>query len=132
MTDAMNVEKLTRTYIKIRDAKAELAKRFRDEEAALNEQLDIVKHALLDYCADQGVDSVRTPAGMFYRTTKSRYWTSDWGAMHSFIIENAVPEFLDKRLNQKAVAQFLEENPEAVLPGLNQDMEYVVTVRKPK
>ena len=125
-----SVEKLTRIYIKIRDAKANLAARFKDDDEALTEQLDIVKRELLAYCAAQGVESVRTAAGLFYRTTKTRYWTSDWESMHKFILENEVPEFLEKRLSQGVVKQFLEENPEAVPPGLNTDVEYVITVRK--
>lgn len=129
-TDGMSVDKLTRVYIKIRDAKAALAAKFKEEETALNEQLDVIKRALLAYCADHGVESVRTSEGMFYRSTKTRYWTSDWESMHKFILEHELPEFFEKRLNQTAVKQFLEENPEAVPPGLNTDVEYVVTVRK--
>jgi len=126
----VSVEKLTKVYIKIRDARKELSAKFREEDKALAEQLDAVKSALLDYCDAQGVESMRTSEGMFYRTTKTRYWTSDWDSMHKFVLENELPEFFEKRLNQGAVKQFLEENPEAVPPGLNTDVEYVVTVRK--
>lgn len=132
MSDAsdFSVDRLTSTYIKIRDARAELANKFKQEDGELQDQLNVVKRALLDYCEEHGVESVRTGAGLFYRTTKTRYWTSDWDSMHKFIFDNQVPEFLEKRLNQTAVKQFLEENPEAVPPGLNTDVEYVVTVRK--
>jgi hypothetical protein len=129
-TDGMSVDKLTRVYIKIRDARAKLASDFKVEDDALNDQLNVVKRALLDYCTEHGVESVRTAEGIFYRTTKTRYWTSDWESMHKFILEHELPEFFEKRLNQSAVKQFLEENPEAVPPGLNTDVEYVVTVRK--
>jgi hypothetical protein len=128
--DGMSVDKLTRVYIKIRDARAELAAKFKTEDDALVEQLDVVKRGLLNYCAEHGVESVRTSEGMFYRTTKTRYWTSDWESMHKFVLEHEVPEFFEKRLNQSAVKQFLEDNPEVVPPGLNTDVEYVVTVRK--
>ena len=126
----LSVEKLTRVYIKIRDARAELAAKFKDEDAALVTQLDTVKRALLDYCADQGVESTRTAAGLVYRTTRTRYWTSDWESMHTFVLENSLPEFFEKRLNQGAVKQFLEEHPETLPPGLNTDVEYVINVRK--
>tara|TARA_R110000822_G_scaffold71205_8_gene171822 strand:+ start:323 stop:727 length:405 start_codon:yes stop_codon:yes gene_type:complete len=129
-TTAPTVDKLTRIYIKIRDARTQLASTFKDEDAVLSAQLDTVKAELLKYCADNGVESMRTADGIFYRTTKTRYWTSDWESMHKFILEHEVPEFLDKRLNQGTVKQFLEENPEAVPPGLNADVEYVITVRK--
>ena len=126
----LSVEKMTRIYVKIRDARAALSAKFKDEDAKLVEQQDIIKRALLDYCADHGVESARTAAGIFYRTTRTRYWTSDWDSMNKFILEHEMPEFYEKRLNQSAVKQFLEENPETVPPGLNTDVEYVVTVRK--
>ena len=50
--------------------------------------------------------------------------------MYKFIAEQEVPEFLEKRLNQGNVKQFLEENPESVPPGLNVDSEYIISVRK--
>lgn len=128
--EPLSVEKLTRVYLKIRDAKAELSAEFKAREAELNSQLDSVKGALLTYCKDHGVDSVRTAAGLFYRSVKTRYWTNDWESMSKFVLEHSVPEFMEKRLNQSAVKQFLEENPDVMPMGLNVDSEYVVSVRK--
>lgn len=128
--DSVSIERLTKVYIKIRDKRAELKAEFEEADGVLEKQLDDVKRALLDYCREQGVDSVRTPAGLVYRQLKSRYWTNDWESMHKFIMEHEVPEFLEKRLNQGAVKQFLEDNPDVLPPGLNTDSEYVITVRK--
>ena len=124
------LEKLTKVYLKIRDKRAELKAQFEAEDAKLEAQLVEVKRALLDYCKSQNVDSVRTPAGLFYRSLKTRYWTNDWESMNKFILEHGIPEFYEKRLNQTSVKQFLEENPDVLPPGLNVDSEYVVTVRK--
>lgn len=124
------VEKLTKVYIKIRDKRAELKAKFDAEDDELSKQQDAVKSALLDYCKTQGVDSVRTAAGVFYRTIRARYWTNDWDSMNTFIMEHNIPQFYEKRLNQTSVRQFLEENPDLLPPGLNVDSEYVVTVRK--
>ena len=130
MTTDTPIEKLTRVFIKMRDAKAQLAAEFKEKEAALTSQMDQVKAALLDYCKEHEVESVRTASGLVYRSMKTRYWTSDWEAMHRFVVENNVPEFLEKRLNQTIVKSFLEENPETVPPGINADSEYTITVRK--
>jgi hypothetical protein len=131
MSDSnVSVEKLTRVYIKIRDERAKLSAKFKEEDDNLKTQQDKIKRALLDYCKEQNVESVRTAAGMFYRTVKKRYWTSDWESMHKFILEHQVPEFLDKRLNQTNVKQFLEENPDLMPMGLNVDAEYAISVRK--
>lgn len=128
--EAVSVEKLTKVFLKIRDKRAELKAQFEAEDELLEKQLDKIKRALLDYCKSQGVDSVRTPAGLFYRQLKTRYWTNDWESMNKFILDNAIPEFYEKRLNQTSVKQFLEENPDVLPPGLNVDSEYVITVRK--
>jgi len=130
MTTDTPIEKLTRVYIKMRDAKAKLAAEFKEQEDTLTAQMDQVKGALLDYCKEHEVESVRTASGLVYRSMKTRYWTSDWEAMHRFVVENNVPEFLEKRLNQTIVKSFLEENPEIVPPGINADSEYTITVRK--
>ena len=116
--------------MKIKDKRSELSAEFKEKDAELSDQLDKVKRALLDYCEEQGVDSVKTSAGMFYRSARTRYWTSDWSSMHEFILENEVPELLDKRVNQNNIKQYLEENPDKVPKGLNVDSEYIVSVRR--
>lgn len=130
MADKTSLDKLTRVFIKIRDKRAELQAEFKAQDDKLKEQQEVIKAALLDHCKEHNVDSVRTSEGLFYRTVKTRYWTSDWEAMHKFVLKHEVPEFFEKRLNQGVVKEFLEENPEAVPPGLNVDSEYVVSVRK--
>ena len=128
--DKKLAEQLTRVYLKIRDKKAQLSAEFKKQEEDLNKQLDQVKTALLGYCKEQGLESVKTSEGIFYRSVKTRYWTSDWEAMHQFVMEHNVPEFLEKRLNQTNVRTFLEENPETIPKGLNVDSEYIISVRK--
>ena len=128
--DEKLAEKLTRVYLKIRDKKAQLSSDYKKQEGDLTQKLDKVKAALLDYCKEQGLESVKTSEGLFYRSVKTRYWTSDWEAMHKFVMEHEVPEFLEKRLNQTNVKTFLEENPETVPMGLNVDSEYIISVRK--
>jgi hypothetical protein len=124
------LSKLTEVYIKIRDKRSELSAAFQKEDDELKEQQDKIRDALLEYCKENNVESVRTASGLFYRTLKRRYWTSDWESMHRFIIDNEVPEFLEKRLNQSAVKEFLDENPELLPPGLNVESEYSVSVRR--
>jgi hypothetical protein len=124
------IDKLTRVFVKIRDARAELSAEFKRKDEELGAQMDELKRALLDYCKEQNVESVRTDAGLVYRTVKTRYWTSDWESMHKFIVDNAMPELLEKRINQSAVKALLEENAEMLPPGMNVDSEYTITVRK--
>jgi phage pi2 protein 07 len=130
METSIPLEKLTRAYIKLRDMRSKLAAEFKAQDGELREKQDKIKHALLDHCKEHNVESVKTSEGVFYRQVKSRYWTSDWESMYQFIMDNNLPEFFDKRLNQSNVRQFLEENPDKVPPGLNVESEYTVFVRK--
>jgi len=130
MSEGITIDKLTAVYIKIRDARSQLKKKFDDEDAELREQQDQIKHALLDYCNEAGVESARTKAGTIYRTVKTRYWTRDWESLYAFVVQNNMPELFEKRLNQGEIKRLLEEDPESVPPGLNSDTEYVINVRK--
>jgi len=130
MTQSIPLEKLTKAYIKLREQRSQLAADFRAQDGVLLARQDKIKEALLDHCKEHNVESVKTTEGTFYRQVKRRYWTSDWESMYKFVLEHQLPEFFDKRLNQKNVGQFLEENPEMVPPGLNVESEYVVSVRK--
>lgn len=127
MTD---LNTLTRKFIRLRDKRAELSAEFKTLDEGLKEQMEAVKAELMDYLSEQNVDSVKTEEGTFFRSKKTRYWTSDWEAMNEFILEHELLGFLDKRLNQSAVRAYLEENPDETLPGLRSDTEYTLTVRK--
>jgi|TARA_R110000764_G_scaffold134075_1_gene222165 phage pi2 protein 07 len=129
-TEQSMLTKLTGTYIKIRDKRNEVKAAFDKEYERLSEQQDLIKQKLMDHCKEHGVESVKTGAGLFYRTTKTKYWTNDWEQMHEFILEHKVPELLERRVSQKAIAQYLEENPDKLPKGLNSVTEYTINVRK--
>ena len=129
-TEQSMLTKLTGTYIKIRDKRNEVKAAFDEEYERLSEQQDLIKQKLMDHCKEHGVESVKTGAGLFYRTTKTKYWTNDWEQMHQFILEHEVPELLERRVSQKAIAQYLEENPDKLPKGLNSVTEYTINVRK--
>jgi hypothetical protein len=123
-------DKMTKAYLAIRNKRAQLKAEYTKQDDELARQLDILKRALLSYCERNKVESVRTDEGLFFRSQRTKYWTSDWEAMHRFVIEHKVPELFDKRINQTNIKQFLEENPELKPEGLNIDTEYVISVRK--
>jgi hypothetical protein len=126
------LEKLTRVYIKMREKKAELTKELDDKIAHVEDQMRTVKTAILDHMKEIGAESLRTEAGIVYRTVKTKYATSDWESMNKFILEHGVPELLTKSLNQTNMKAFLEENPDLLPPGLNANMEYSVTIKRSK
>jgi len=130
MDNQIPVERLVKVYLKMRDAHTAMLHEFQEKENAIKDQMAKVKAALLEHCKEHNVESVRTTEGLFFRTVKQSYWTNDWESMGKFIVENNVPEILEKRLHQGNIKQFLEENPTLLPPGLNVDSQYSVTVRR--
>jgi hypothetical protein len=127
--NSVPVDKLVRVYLKMRTARDKLVKEHETELAKIEGGMTQIKQALLAYCKTNNVESSKTADGMFYRTIKKRYWTSDWDAMGKFILEHQVPELLEKRLHQANTQTFLEQHPDLLPPGLNVDSEYTVTIR---
>ena len=126
----VSLEKLVRVYLKMRTARETLVRNHEAELGSLDANMQAIKQALLGYCKDHNVESVRTSEGSFYRSLKRRYWTNDWEAMGRFIVDHGVPELLEKRLHQGNTQAFLEQHPDLLPPGLNVDSEFTVTVRK--
>lgn len=124
------VEKLVRVYLKMNATLTQIRQDYEAQEKALKDKMATVKSALLQHCKDNNVESVRTTEGLFYRSVKANYWTSDWDSMRKFIIEHKIPELLHERIHQTNMKQFLEENPDLLPPGLNVDSEYTITVRR--
>jgi hypothetical protein len=124
------LEKLTRIYIKMRDKKAEVAHEMEERINKIEDDMRTVKSAILQHMKDSGVESLRTSAGIVYRTVRTTYSTSDWESMHKFILEHGAPDLLEKRIQQTNMRAFLEENPDLLPPGLNSNAEYSVTIRR--
>jgi hypothetical protein len=131
-TDPVSVDRLVSVYIKIRDKKATITAQLKEQEAEFDEKLDMIKAALLQHCKENNSESVRTKFGTFFRTIRTKYWTSDWESMSKFIKEHDAVDLLEKRLHQSNMRQFLEENPDTLPPGLNVDSTYTITVRRSK
>lgn len=127
---ALDLNKLVGTYKKIRDRRAEIKKAFSEEDTTLKEQLGVISAALLAHCKETGQEGGRTIEGTFTRSVKTNYWVNDWEEMHKFVMENNLPELLEKRIAQGNMRKWLEDNPDAHPKGLQINSEYTMSVRK--
>ena len=126
------LEQLTATYIKIRDARSDLKRKYERADEELADQLFTIEQEMLAVCKSVDANSIKTNAGTVIRSVKSRYWTNDWDSMYRFISENGAFALLEKRLHQTHMKQFLEENPDKHPAGLNVEREFTVVVRRSK
>ena len=125
------MDKLAKIYLVIRTRVQLLTQEYEKEKAGLEAQKAEVANAMRDQMKALGSKSVKTEYGTVMLGVKTRYSTQDWDAFKDFCISNNTIDLLERRIAQRNMAKWLEENPEDVPPGLNSDSEYEVTVRKP-
>ena len=131
MEETVPLDKLAKVYIKIRDTIQEKTRAFEAEIEALKLQQDTVKFEMKDRLLALGATSSKTAAGTIILSQKTRYYAQDWDAMKQFIRDHDALDLFEKRLAQKNMEQFLNENPGVVPPGLQTQTEYDIGVRKP-
>ena len=131
MPDTIPMDKLARIYIKIRNRVQELNQEYETQIEELKAQQAEISNAMKDQMLAMGSTTMRTDAGTVMLSKKTRYHTSDWAEFKRFMVENDAIDLLEKRIAQLNMAQFLEENPGVVPPGLNSSSEYDISVRKP-
>jgi hypothetical protein len=125
------MDKLAKVYRKMATKIQELTAEYDAAVEEIKRQQDAVKNALKDQMLVMGVSSVRTDNGTVVLSTKTRYNTQDWDSFKEFVMAHDAIDLLEKRIAQTNMAQFLDENPGVVPPGLNSMTEYAISVRKP-
>jgi hypothetical protein len=128
---AIPMDKLAKVYRKMATKIQELTAEYDAAVEEIKRQQDAVKNALKDQMLVMGVSSVRTDNGTVVLSTKTRYNTQDWDSFKEFVMAHDAIDLLEKRIAQTNMAQFLDENPGVVPPGLNSMTEYAISVRKP-
>ena len=129
--EVIPLDRLVKIYRKLRTRMTELTQEYDTQAEVLKGQQDEIKNAIKDQMKAMGVTSVRTTEGTAVMSVKTRYTTQDWDSFKKFMIEHEAIDLLEKRIAQLNMAQFLEENPGVVPPGLNSSSEYDISVRKP-
>lgn len=127
----MDTEKLVSAFIRLRDAKAELVRAHDEKVKEFDSKLDKIKSALLQVTNDTGTESLKTKSGTVIRSVKTRYWATSWDEFKGFLSDLGLDgyDLVEKRVNQSAMRQFLEENPDHK-PPINVSSEYTITVRR--
>ena len=125
------LDKLVKIYRKIKMEIDTLTQEYDTKLEVLKGQQDEIKFAIKDQMKALGVSSVKSPFGTVSMMLKTRYNTNDWSSFKDFILEHSAVDLLEKRVAQTNMAQFLEENPGVVPPGLNSVTEFEIRITKP-
>ena len=129
--EVVPLDKLAKIYRKIYSRVQELTREYESEIEKLKAQQDELKSAMKDAMVALGTNSVKTDEGTIILSQKTRYYTDDWDSFKEFVVANDALDLFERRISQKNMSLFLEENPGLVPAGLNSLQDYAVTVRKP-
>ena len=124
--EAIPLDKLVAIHAKIKARQEKLDAELAELEEARTE----VRLAIKDQMKALGLKSVNTSYGTVSLSTKTRYNTQDWDSFKAFVLEHQVVDLLEKRIAQTNMAQFLEENPGVLPPGLNSVTGFDIRVTK--
>lgn len=129
--DSIPLDKLVKIYRKIKAEIDTLTKEYDTKMEELKAAQDEIKFEIKDQMKALGVTSVKSPYGTVSMRTTTQYSTNDWASFKEFILEHGAVDLLFKRIAQANMAQFLEENPGVVPPGLNSHTEFNIVITKP-
>jgi hypothetical protein len=123
------VLQLVERYIKLRDAKAEIARVAKEKAARIDTVQKRIEAALLAQFNQLGLDNVKTAAGTAYKSTRTSATVADRDAMLEWVIANENWNFIESRVNKTAVEEFRNEHND-LPPGINWSEEIVINVRR--
>jgi len=131
---AIDANRLVKTFVKIRDRRAQLKREFEAQDAELKAQQEKLESVLLSHLNKNNEDSVRTAEGTFYRQLKVMPSATDWDAFYAWIKEHDAFDALERRIKAKFISDYMEEHaddPDNNLPpGVSVYKRYDVRVRK--
>jgi HNH endonuclease len=129
MTDP-KIDKVTETYIKIRDARSVLKKEYEAKDLELKAQLETLDAFFLETLQTLGVESMRTAHGTVYQSTSIKPSCMDWNAFYTWIAEHEAFDALEKRVKKTFIVDYMKDNSGELPPGIAVLQEYEVTVRR--
>lgn len=124
------VDEVIAAYVKLRDKKATLEAKVKEEVAVIKEKMVKIELWLKAQADEQGVTSFKTDAGTAFITTTDFASVADWDAVVQWVKQNDAYDLLERRVSKTAVRGYLEANNE--LPhGVNYGTKVEMNVRRP-
>jgi len=135
MTDAVaapavDTSRLTKVFVKIRDARSALKAEFTRKDDELKEQQRQIRVALLQHLLATKSDNVGTEFGTAYKSEDWQAGCSDWAIFHEFCREHDLLNLMEKRVSVAALREYMENNGGRLPPGVSLHREVTVNVRR--
>lgn len=125
----VNLETVIDAVLKIRDKRAELRKKYMEEDEVLLAKMARLEVYLLEQMKKNNATQLGASNGTAYQQTVMKGNCSDWPTLWDFISQTGRFDFLEKRLSVGKVQEYYEETGE-LPPGVNINPELKVIVRR--
>lgn len=125
-----DMNRVTRAFINVRDARSALKKQFEDADADLKDVQLKIEGAMLNHLNTHGIGSVKTEAGTFYSQEEIMPSCQDWSAFYDWIKEHDAFDALERRVKKTFVKEFADTHDGNLPPGVSIVREKVVRVRR--
>lgn len=129
-TTDLDLAKITKAHINIRDARHQLKKQYEEADIDLKKAQQRLENAMLEHLNKHGMESVRTEYGTFYRQEDVIPSASDWGAFYEWIKEYDAWDALERRIKRTFIKEYQEAHNGGLPPGVSVFREFVVRVRR--
>lgn len=126
----MKISEAVEIYIKMRDKKAQMKAAYEASVAPLTEKMNKLEAKLLHIFNETGMDSVKTPLGTAYTSTRTSVSIADRDAFTNFVKETGDFNMLELRPSRTAVPEFADMNGGELPPGINVSITRTVNVRR--
>ena len=126
----VDTKRLVSAFLKIRDAKTALTRKYEEEKADLDSKLELIEQALLKFLNDHKMDSAKAGAATFYRQEEIIPAGSDWDRFYKWVVKHDAFEALERRIKKTFIKEYMEANDGAIPPGVTVHRSYAVRVRR--
>lgn len=125
----LDVEGCVKFYVELRDAKAAIAAKAKEDSKPYTEGMEKLEAVLLKHLQDSNQTSASTKAGTVYRTTDRSATVKDKMAFKEFVISQQQWDLADWKANKVQVFDYIEEHGTDV-PGVNTSAFATIGVRR--
>jgi hypothetical protein len=120
---------LVAEFLTLRDRKAELAAKHKEEMSEVTGPLDKAEGLLLGKLQDMGVTSFKAGGATITTTTREYVNTKDSAALHAFIQQTGSTELLGNKASTTAVREWRDAHGGELPPGITTTHERTLSVR---
>jgi hypothetical protein len=125
----MTVDTMIEKYVQLRDRKKLKEDEHKAELAPFNEALSRLEGYMLEALNQAGLDSMKSPHGTAYKSTRTSAKVIDWVTTLNYIKENNAWDLLEARVSKLAAQEIIKET-KLPIPGVETSSELCVNVRR--